>query len=541
MTRRHVGAVVALTLLAAALRLPTLDAARLWFDEAVTLSLLRMDLGAMLAQIPRSESTPPLYYVLAWGWARPFGAGEVVVRSLSAVASIATVPVAYAAAARLATRRIGLIVAALAAVSPLLVWHAQDARAYSLLVLLSAGSLLAFGRALDDPTPRRLAAWGLAAALALATHYFALFIVAGEAIWLLARHRASRRVLATVGVPVLTGAALVPLAVAQRAHGGASWIAEYEFGPRLVDLWPQLLAGYGAAPGPLWRASYEAGSPPGLTIAAAVLATAALVLAVVVVARPAPRPNVDTDPTSAAERRGLAAAATLALACVGIPVLLAFAGLDYVSTRNLLPAWPVLGLAIAVGLGARRAGPVGAALAVALCGVLTAVTITTAASPRLGPDDWLPVARGLGGPGAQRVVMAPRSISMPLALERPGLATLPAAGVRVEEIDILRRGGAARRSPAPGFRLVKRRTLGNSFTLARFRSRGPALVTPSGLLGDLSVRRRRNTAVLVAPTVSTLAAQRSDPPTISLCGQPPGDARSRLSIRTSCTAAYPGS
>ena len=540
MTRRHVGAVVALTLLAAALRLPTLDAARLWFDEAVTLSLLRMDLGAMLAQIPRSESTPPLYYVLAWGWARPFGAGEVVVRSLSAVASIATVPVAYAAAARLATRRIGLIVAALAAVSPLLVWHAQDARAYSLLVLLSAVSLLAFGRALDDPNPRRLAAWGLAAALALATHYFALFIVAGEAIWLLAR-RASRRVLAAVGVPVLTGAALVPLAVAQRAHGGASWIAEYELGPRLVDLWPHLLAGYGAAPGPLWRASYESGSPPGLTIAAAVLATAALVLAVVVVARPAPRPNVDTDPTSAAERRGLAAAATLALACVGIPVLLAFAGLDYVYTRNMLPAWLVLGLAIAVGLGARRADAVGAALAVALCGVLAAVTITTAASPRLGPDDWLPVARGLGGPGVQRVVMAPRSISMPLALERPGLATLPAAGVRVAEIDIVRRGSAARRSPAPGFRLVKRRTLGNSFTLSRFSSRGPALVRPSGLLGDLSVRRRRNTAVLVAPTVRTLAAPRSDPPTISLCGQPPGDARSRISIRTSCTAAYPGS
>lgn len=556
--RWYLAGVAILTLVAAALRLPTLDASSLWFDEAVTLSLLRMDLGDTVAQIPRSESTPPLYYVTAWLWTRALGETEVMVRALSALAGIVTVPVLYAAGARLATRRVGLIAAALAAVSPLLVWHSQDARAYALLVLLCAVSLLAFARALAAPTARRLAAWALAAALALLTHYFAVFLVAGEAVWLLVRHRGRRSTLAAAAVPLLVGAALLPLAVAQRTHGGASWLAERELGARLESLWPHLLAGYGAAPGPL--ASYESGSPPGLTIAAAALAGAGLVLAVLVaVGRQrgggtgeaggrgegeaegaSPERTGDAEPgTDGRERLGLLVAATLAAACLGVPVLLGATGLDYVFTRNLLPLWLVLALVVAIGLGSRRAGWLGPLLAVGLCGVLAAVTVTAAASPRFGPDSWLSVARGLGGPGSDRVVMAPASIAMPLALERPGLATLPAAGKRVTEIVLLRRGAVERRSPASGFRLVERRTLGDSFTLFRFRSRtGAALVTPSGLLGDLPVRRRR-TAVLFAPSVTDLGRGRFEPPTISFCAPPPGDARARISIRTPCAEAYP--
>ena len=49
----------------------------------------------MLREVKASESNPPLYYVLAWGWAKAFGTGEVGLRSLSALFGAATVPVAY--------------------------------------------------------------------------------------------------------------------------------------------------------------------------------------------------------------------------------------------------------------------------------------------------------------------------------------------------------------------------------------------------------------------------------------------------------------
>jgi mannosyltransferase len=85
----------------AALRVATLGTQSLWFDEAVTAQLVRMDLPGMLSAIPDSESSPPLYYVLAWLWSRLFGTGEVALRSLPALLGTATIPVVWALGRRL--------------------------------------------------------------------------------------------------------------------------------------------------------------------------------------------------------------------------------------------------------------------------------------------------------------------------------------------------------------------------------------------------------------------------------------------------------
>lgn len=78
-----------------------------------------------------------------------------------------------------------------------------------------------FVRGLQKPTSRRLAWWAAVASLAMTTHYFALFIVVPEGIWLLVATRKVRAMLAN-GVVFLTGLALLPLALEQRqrGHGG---------------------------------------------------------------------------------------------------------------------------------------------------------------------------------------------------------------------------------------------------------------------------------------------------------------------------------
>jgi hypothetical protein len=70
--------------------------------------------------------------------------------------------------------RAGLIAAALAMCSPLLIWCSllRDA-------VLSALSLLAFVYGRATPTGRTLAAWVTACVLAMATHYFAALPDAG--------------------------------------------------------------------------------------------------------------------------------------------------------------------------------------------------------------------------------------------------------------------------------------------------------------------------------------------------------------------------
>ncbi len=147
----------ALTLLAAVLRLSTLDLQSFWYDEAFTpVHVLHPSLWATLRSVVHTENTPPLWYVLAWADSRVLGTGEVALRLPSALAGIATVPVAWAIGTELEgppTRRAAAVCAALVAVNPLFVWYSQEARAYGLFVLMAALAMLCFLRAEREPTP----------------------------------------------------------------------------------------------------------------------------------------------------------------------------------------------------------------------------------------------------------------------------------------------------------------------------------------------------------------------------------------------------
>src|SRR5215203_978124 len=112
---------------AAVLRLPTLGLQSYWGDEAFTVTDVRKSPVDMLHRIARVESSPPLYYCLAWVWSRLFGTSEAGLRSLSALFGIGTVLVAYLAGARLFSRRAGLMAAALTAVSHFMIWYSQEA------------------------------------------------------------------------------------------------------------------------------------------------------------------------------------------------------------------------------------------------------------------------------------------------------------------------------------------------------------------------------------------------------------------------------
>ena len=79
----------------------------------------------------------------------------------------------------------GCWAAALVAVNPLLFHYSQEARTYALFALLATLSFWAFLMARRTLGRRGLALWALASALALVSHYFALFLVVPEAIWLL--------------------------------------------------------------------------------------------------------------------------------------------------------------------------------------------------------------------------------------------------------------------------------------------------------------------------------------------------------------------
>ncbi|HEY5816546.1 MAG TPA: glycosyltransferase family 39 protein, partial [Solirubrobacterales bacterium] len=234
--------VAGLTVLAAGLRFATLGVQAYHHDEIVTASrVLRADFVHAMEAVGFSESAPPLYYALAWFWTQLTGTGEVGLRSLSALAGVATVPVAYLLGAELRGRRAGLLAAALVAVNPMLLWYSQEARGYALLVLLTSVAALYFVRALDSGRRRDFTGWGIAAALALATHYFAIFPLALEAAWLLWRR--GRAAVAGLWIVALAGLALAPLAIHQMLAGRAEWIGGRSLGHRLWEAGVTFLVG----------------------------------------------------------------------------------------------------------------------------------------------------------------------------------------------------------------------------------------------------------------------------------------------------------
>src|SRR5260221_6672728 len=123
----------------------------------------------------------------------------------------------------------------------MLLWYSQEARGYALLALLTAVAALYFVRALDGGRRRDFTAWGVASALALATHYFAIFPIALEAAWLWCRRR--RRALAGLWFVLLASLALAPLAIHQMSLGHAEWIGERSLGHRLWESAVTFVAG----------------------------------------------------------------------------------------------------------------------------------------------------------------------------------------------------------------------------------------------------------------------------------------------------------
>jgi uncharacterized membrane protein len=84
---------------------------------------------------------PPLYYAIARLWAQHFGSTPVAIRSLSALVSLAALPLIYWLCWELfGSPAVGWMAVVLFAVSPLFIRFAQEARQYGVwLVLIMLG------------------------------------------------------------------------------------------------------------------------------------------------------------------------------------------------------------------------------------------------------------------------------------------------------------------------------------------------------------------------------------------------------------------
>ena len=181
---------IAVLLLAFAVRTVRLDAQSLWYDEAVSAQVAAKGL-AELARWTADDIQPPLYYIFLAGWTRVAGHGEWALRFPSVFFGTATIALLWSLAQRLYGRGprgslVALLTAGMAAIAPLYVYYAQEARMYTQLTFFGALAGYALLRAVSAPEGRRAIRWWAATAMAslaaLYTHYFALFLLAAFAL-----------------------------------------------------------------------------------------------------------------------------------------------------------------------------------------------------------------------------------------------------------------------------------------------------------------------------------------------------------------------
>jgi mannosyltransferase len=454
--------IAGLTVLATVLRFVTLGVQSYHHDEVVTASrILRDGFGHAMSEVWAGESTPPVFYALAWVWTQLVGTGEFGLRSVSAAAGVATVPVAYLIGVELRGRRAGLWIAALVAVNPMMLWYSQEARAYALVALFGALSILSWLRAERTGARRDFVWWGIWSGLALGTHYFVAFPIAAEAVMLL-RRRGLRASLG--GFAILAGCAIAvaPVAIHQMSLGHADWIGNFSLGHRLWETGATFVTG---------ETGDIIGRPerPWLAFVPLVLSLAALALLL--------------RRREGRERRAAVRPLLLVAAGIGIPAALALvaASKDFVLARNLIPALVPLLAAIGIAVSSPASRRLGAALGALLFAYSLGFCVLASTDEQFQRPNWSAVAEHIGEPHGPRATVTWTLGEAPLRFYLSTGAIQVRAKENydwlVKEIDFVsdgRQPAPARRLLGPGFRQVADEDTGRLY-IRRYRFQQPGL------------------------------------------------------------------
>lgn len=133
----------------------------------------------------RSDTNPPLYYLLLYGWTRVLGTGDDVLRLFSVLCALACFPALWSLAGRFGGGSAAVSTSILFAVSPLCIFYSTEGRMYSLLMLGSVCTMWLTLKLWDEgPTVSRFSLWIVACVAGLLTHYFFFFVWIVVLCWL---------------------------------------------------------------------------------------------------------------------------------------------------------------------------------------------------------------------------------------------------------------------------------------------------------------------------------------------------------------------
>ncbi len=254
-------ALIGLCLLGAlVLRVWALDGQTLSWDEGNNAFFAHQSPAGILRYCRATlDTNPPAHRLALALWLRLLGDSACNLRLLSSLLGVALLVPVYLWGCRLGGRHVGLLAAALTALSPMLVYYSREAKGYPFAAFFGLLALYVWARYLDDGKRLPSAAWAgyvVAEVLACGAHYYAALLFIAQGLWLAADvtvDRAGRRVAARrlgwwLAAQLAAAAFLAPWAVltlptALRGARDASTWAPLPLPAYLADLGMALSAG----------------------------------------------------------------------------------------------------------------------------------------------------------------------------------------------------------------------------------------------------------------------------------------------------------
>jgi mannosyltransferase len=180
---KYNAALFAIVLIGLLLRVYNLATQSIWWDEAFSVSISKLSLS-QIVQATGTDVHPPLYYFILHYWIVLFGTSEVAVRSLSVLFGVLAIPMVYVLGRHLFDEEVGLVSAFILAISVFNIQYSQEARMYTMMLLLALLSMYFFVRFLERSSLAISVGYVLSTVLLLYTHVFGLFIVIAQNIYL---------------------------------------------------------------------------------------------------------------------------------------------------------------------------------------------------------------------------------------------------------------------------------------------------------------------------------------------------------------------
>jgi mannosyltransferase len=171
------------------LRVYDLSNESLWLDEGFSIKFANLSLSQIFYL---QETNPPLYYIILHWWIILFGDSEFSVRFPSVMFGFLSIFMIYKVGNQIFNKDVGILSSLLLGLSVFHIRYSQEARTYSLSVLLTLLSIYFFIKLLRKSSSTVLLGYILYSALLIYSHIYGLFIIIFQNIYIIALYLLSK-------------------------------------------------------------------------------------------------------------------------------------------------------------------------------------------------------------------------------------------------------------------------------------------------------------------------------------------------------------